>query len=79
MLTRDVSPVWARALRAIRADPDVMLHAAKVSVWARWFVWLVGVVELAYRPGFWYAHNKSYLLLGVPLVAFNGLSALPAP
>ena len=72
VLTRDVSPVWARALRAIRADPDVMLHAAKVSVWARWFVWLVGVVELAYRPGFWYAHNKSYLLLGVPLVAFNG-------
>ena len=72
VLTRDVSPVWARALRAIRADPDDMLHAAKVSVWARWFVWLVGVVELAYRPGFWYAHNKSYLLLSVPLVAFNG-------
>ena len=49
-----------------------MLHAAKVSVWARWFIWLVGVVELAYRPGFWYADDKSYLLLSVPLVAVNG-------
>ena len=30
------------------------------------------MVELAYRPGFWYADDKSYLLLSVPLVAFNG-------
>ncbi len=72
MLTIDESPVWGRALRAIRADPDVMLYAAKVSVWVRWFIWLVGVVELAYRPGLWYADDKSYLLLSVPLVAFNG-------
>ena len=72
MLRIDVSAVGGRALRAIRAEPDVMLHAAKVSVWARWFIWLVGVVELAYRPGFWYADDKSYLLLNVPLVAVNG-------
>ncbi len=51
MLRIHVSPVGGRALRAIRADPDVILHAAKVSIWARWFIWLVGVVELAYRPG----------------------------
>ena len=61
-----------RVLRAVRADPDVMLYAARVSVWARWLVWLVGVVELAYRPGLWYATDKEYLFLGVPLLAFNG-------
>ena len=61
-----------RVLRAVRADPDVMLYAARVSVWARWLVWLVGVFELAYRPGLWYATDKEYLFLGVPLLAFNG-------
>ena len=35
-------------------DPDVILYAAWISVWGRWFVWLVGVFLLAYRPGFWY-------------------------
>ena len=34
--------------------------------------WLVGVFELAYRPGLWYATDKEYLFLGVPLLAFNG-------
>ena len=61
-----------RVLRAVRADPDVMLFAARVSVWARWLVWLVAVVELAYRPGLWYATDKEYLFLSVPLLAFNG-------
>ena len=61
-----------RVLRAVRADPDVMLYAARVSVWARWLGWLVGVFELAYRPGLWYATDKEYLFLGVPLLAFNG-------
>ena len=61
-----------RVLRAVRADPDVMLYAARVSVWARWLVWLVGVFELAYRPGLWYATDKEYLFLSVPLLAFNG-------
>jgi hypothetical protein len=32
-----------------------------------------GVVELAYRPELWYATDKSYLFLNVPLIAFNGL------
>ena len=61
-----------RFLRAVRADPDVMLYAARVSVWARWLGWLVGVFQLAYRPGLWYATDKEYLFLSVPLLAFNG-------
>ena len=60
-------------LRAIRADPDVMLYAAKVSVWARWLLLLVGVVELAYRPELWYDTDTAHLFLSVPLVVFSGL------
>ena len=61
-----------RVLRAVRADPDVMLLTARVSVWARWLLLLVFVVELAYRPGLWYPGDKEYLFLSVPLLAFNG-------
>ena len=49
-----------------------MLYAAWVSVWARWLLMLVAVVELAYRPELWYATDKEYLFLSVPLPAFNG-------
>ena len=54
-------------------DPAVVLHAARVSVWGRWFIWLVGVILLAYRPGFWYPGDMEFLLLPVVLGAFNGL------
>ena len=62
----------SRVLRAVRADPDLMLYAARVSVWARWLLMLVAVVELAYRPELWFATNKEYLFLSLPLLAFNG-------
>ena len=47
-------------------DPDVVLYAARVSVWGRWFVWLVGVFLLAYRPGFWYPEDIG--LLSIPVL-----------
>ena len=59
------SPVWA--------DPDIIPYAARVSVWGRWFVCLINVFELAYRPGFWYPDQMEHLLVQVPLVALNGL------
>ena len=65
--------VRRRVLRAVGADRDVMLYAARVSVRARWLVWVVAVAELAYRPQLWWPTDKQYLLLNVPLVAFNGL------
>ena len=43
-------------------DVDVVLYAARVSVWGRWFVWLVGIFLLAYRPGFWYLEDIEFLL-----------------
>ena len=51
---------------AIWADPDVVPYAAKVSVWGRWFVGLVSVIEIAYRPGFWYPDGWGFVLLLVP-------------
>ena len=62
----------ARLLSAVRADADVMHFAARVSVWMRWFVLLVAVVELGYRADLWFTTDKEYLLLLVPLLAFNG-------
>ena len=54
-------------------DPDVVLYAAKISVWGRWFVWLVGVFLLAYRPSFWYPEDIEFLSLPVLLGMLNGL------
>ena len=54
-------------------DPDVVLHAARVSVWGRWFIWLVSVFQLAYRPGFWYPEDIEFLALPVLLGMVNGL------
>ena len=55
------------------SDPDVVRYAAGVSVWGRWFVWLVGVFLLAYRPGLWYPGDIEYLTLPVLLGVLNGL------
>ena len=55
------------------SDPDVFLYAARVSVWGRWFIWLVGVFLLAYRPGFWYPEDIEFLSIPVLLGLLNGL------
>ena len=55
------------------ADPDVVLHAARVSVWGRWFIWLVSIFQMAYRPGFWFPDDLEYLPLPLLLAVFNGL------
>ena len=47
-------------------DPDVVLYAVRISVWGRWFICLVGVFLLAYRPGFWYPEDIA--ILSVPVL-----------
>ena len=61
------------------ADADVVLYAAKVTVWGRWFIWLFAAVMLAYRPGLWYPEDIGYLLLNVMLATLNGVFPLPDP
>ena len=53
-------------------DPDVVLYAARISVWGRWFVWLVCIFLLAYRPGFWYPEDIEFLSIPVLLGVLNG-------
>ena len=54
-------------------DPDVVRYAARISVWGRWFVWLVGIFLLAYRPSFWYPEDIEFLSIPVLLGMLNGL------
>ena len=68
----DMGAITKRFSPAMWADPDVVPYAARVSVWGRWFVVLVGAFEIAYRPGFWYPDNVGAVLLMVPLVTLNG-------
>ena len=69
----DIGVITKRFSPSIWADSDVVLFAARVSVWGRWFVWLVAVFLLAYRPADWYPAKIEYLFLHVPLVTLNGL------
>ena len=61
-----------RLQRLFRADPDVVRHAVWVSVWGRWFIWLVGAVLLANRPGLWYPENIELAVVNVLVGAING-------
>ena len=54
-------------------DPDVVLYAARVSIWGRWFIWLVSIFQMAYRPGFWFPEDIEYLPIPLLLAVFNGL------
>ena len=73
MLKTGIDAVQKWVTQGALSDPDVFLYAARVSVWGRWFVWLVGVFLLAYRPGFWYPENIEYLSIPVLLGLLNGL------
>ena len=55
------------------SEPDVVIYATWISVWGRWFIWLVAVFLTVYRPGFWYPEDLEYLALPVLLLAVNGL------
>ena len=73
MLRADIGAITKRISPAVWADPDVVPFAARVSVWGRWFLWLVAVFLLAYRPADWYPAKIEYVFLHVPLVTLNGL------
>ncbi len=70
----EIGALAKRFPSTILSDPAVVHYAVGVSVWGRWFIWLVTVVQFAYRPGFWYYEGHfEYLFLLVPVVALNGL------
>ena len=73
MLKAGIGAVQKWVMPGNLADPDVVLHAARVSVWGRWFIWLVSIFQMAYRPGFWFPDDIEYLPLPLLLAVFNGL------
>ena len=57
----------------IPTDPDVVRFATMISIWGRWFMCLVVVFQLSYRPETWYPDDSEYLAFPVALVLCNGL------
>ena len=56
----------------ILADPDVVLHATRISVWGRWFIWLTSFFYFVYRPDLWYPEDIGFLSIPVLLFIVNG-------
>ena len=69
---KDERTIENRLQRLFRADPDVVRHAVRVSVWGRWFIWLVGAVLLVRRPDLWYPENIELAVVNVLVAAING-------
>ncbi len=70
---KDEHAIGGRLERLFRADPDTVRHAVRVSVWGRWYIWLVGAVMLAHRPGLWFPDDLGFGVLNVLLAAVNGV------
>ena len=63
----------------VRADPDVVYDAMRVTVWGRWFLLLVVFLLTVYRPGhegleFPDPHLLLHLLMNLAPVVLNGLA-----
>ena len=69
----DAHTIRNRLERLVRADPDVVRHAVRVSVWGRWFIWLVGAGMLARRPDLWYPEEIGFVFLSASLAVVNGV------
>ncbi|MXX30800.1 MAG: hypothetical protein F4Z51_00855 [Chloroflexi bacterium] len=54
-------------------EPDVVDYATRISLWGRWFIWLVVVFLTAYRPSFWYPDMAEALALPILQLLVNGM------
>ena len=52
ILKAEIGAIAKQLPSAIASEGDVVRYSAAVSVWGRWFVWLVTVSLFVYRPGF---------------------------
>ncbi len=74
LLNADMRAITDRFPSTVPSEPGVVRYAAGISVWGRWFICLVTVVQFIYRPGFWYYEgHPEYWLLPATLVTLNGL------
>lgn len=54
--------------------PDELRYPATIYVWVRWFICIVCVFQLIYRPVFTYFTYGGYILCLIILIAANGYS-----
>ncbi len=55
------------------SEPDVVAYATRISLWGRWFIWIVVVFLAAYRPDFWYPERAETVALPMLQLLVNGL------
>ncbi len=53
--------LYQRLQSFVRADPDVVYDAVRVTVWGRWFLLLVIILMTFYRPGHQFPHDIEHL------------------
>ena len=68
MQKTDTETIANRFRSAARAGPESVLYAALVSVWSRWFDWMVTACLIAYRPDLRCHGRFEYMILYVPLL-----------
>lgn len=72
-MMKDAHAIGKRLERFVWADPNVVRYAVRITVCGRWFILLVNVFQLAYRPNLWYPDDIEHVVLQAPLAIFNGL------
>ena len=73
MLKVDIGAITNRFSSSIWPEPDAVRYFARVSVWGRWGIELVGLFTLAYRPADWFPAHIEFVLVHGLVVACNGL------
>ena len=73
MLKAKIKAAQKLAMPGSLSDLDAVLYAARISVWGRWFILLVNVCLLAYRPDSWYPEDSEYLAVPALLFVTNVL------
>ena len=73
MLYSTIGSIRRRAVPIVLMDQDVVVYTATVSVWGRWYMWVMGVFMLVNTPHTWYPHNAEYLAVHALLGLQNGV------
>ena len=69
----DIGAIANRLSSSTWPEPDAVRYFARVSVWGRWGIELVGLFTLAYRPADWFPAHIEFVLVHALVVACNGL------
>ncbi len=72
-MTEGSAFLWGWLTPVTLSEPDVVAYATRVSLWGRWFIWIVVIFLAAYRPDFWYPERAETVALPILQLLANGL------